>query len=104
MEINIYSNYIVKSTGEFSYISDEDSLGPNDVAFRTDGYAREDKMNGGELINLIIKKLKDYNLSEFNIYPDENKIEFSYFNPMTGEGSNDEYIIELDKENLCEKM
>jgi len=97
MEINIYSNYIVKSTGEFSYISDEDSLGPEDVAYRTDGYAREDKMNGGELIDLIIKKLKDDWISEFRIKKDKKKLVFEYFNPNNGESSTTEIRIEMVK-------
>ena len=93
MEINIYSNYKVTIKSAWCYTSDEDSIPPDDIAYRCDMGESDQEMNGGELIDLIIKKLKDDWISEFRIKKDKNKLVFEYFNPNNGESSTDEIVI-----------
>lgn len=97
MDINIYSDYDVTIKSCYSYISDEDSIPPDDIAFRTDGGIITKRYNGVELMELLHKNLNDMYIQSFII--NDNKITFEYFNPNTGEGGDYDYVINIVKQD-----
>lgn len=97
MRMDIYSKYKVKLYSECGYISEEDSE-PGDIVFKKDKYEKEHILCGGELLEIIGKKLIDNETNEVKI--EDNKIIIiETFNPNTGEGGTTRMEIERIEES-----
>ena len=84
MNINIYQKYKVKKTLGVAFIDVENST-LNDISFKDEEKKAEEILDGGKLIDYIVKLLADRDISEFKIK--ENIIEIEHFNPLNGEGA-----------------
>ena len=84
MMIDIYSYYNVEIYICYSYISNEDST-PNEKVFSINSNREKEKLNGRELIEIIVEHLSDKDISELYVEPDYVKIE--KFDPISGETS-----------------
>ena len=90
MNINIYEDYKIKVTGDYSHLSEENET-INDNIFIHDNINKEIVLNGGELLDIIGARLLDHHISEFVIVG--NEIHFEAFNPNNGENSSICYEI-----------
>ena len=93
MNINIYQKYKVKKLLSIDFIDEENST-PNNISFKAEEKKVEEILDGGKLIDYIVKLLSDRDISEFKIK--ENIIEIEHFNPLNGEGASTYIEIEED--------
>ena len=91
ININIYSDYILKCEGKYSYINEYGDFSEGKI-----DYERE--LSGSKLIDLIIDSLHDIGFGSVSFKT--NKIEFDEFDPLSGETSTYCFII---KENNSHK-
>lgn len=103
--INIYSKYkVIRQINSCyaSYDSDADDW------LKKDQYVDEDVLDGGEIIDILVRvlKLKDNDFSEFIINTQvENKlrIDINFFDPSSGESTEYTYFIEEIKDEVGEE-
>lgn len=92
-EIDIYSDYeVVEQINSCyeSYDSDADDW------FRHDHYVNDYTINGGKLIDMLVKGLKNVDFSDLHIntkIKDNLKIEINTFDPLSGESTEYTYFI-----------
>ena len=94
MNINIYEDYKIKVSGEYTRLSEENETIYDNI-FIHDNINEEVILNGGELLDIIGARLLDNCMSEFVIV--ENEIHFETFNPNNGEASSICYEIKESK-------
>ena len=63
----------------------------NEYVFEHEKYTHSTTVDGKELMNMLMKNMKDDDLME--ITTKDNKIHFGYFNEMSGETFDIDYII-----------
>lgn len=96
MNINIYEDYKIKVSGDYTRLSEENETIYDNI-FVKDKIDKEIILNGGELLDIIGARLLDHCISEFVIVG--NEIHFETFNPNNGEGSSICYEIKESKGN-----
>lgn len=91
MNINIYQDYKVTISGEYSYLSEENETKYDNI-FVKDMNIQTLIINGGKLMSMIIEKLQNNYISEFVIVG--NDLHFEIFNYNNGESSSICFHIE----------
>ena len=94
MNINIYEDYKIKVTGDYTYLSEENETIYDNI-FVKDKIDKEIILNGGKLLNLIANKLNEDYISEFVVVG--NEIHFELFNYNNGESASICYKIKESK-------
>ena len=94
MNINIYEDYKIKVTGDYTHLSEENETIYDNI-FIHDNINEEVILTGSELLDMIGARLLDNCISEFVIVG--NEIHFETFNPNNGEHSSICYEIKESK-------
>ena len=84
MNINIYGKYKVYYRNKYDYVDDYD-YDLQQYSYKTDTVIWRKILEGGKLLDLIGRKLKDNYILEFHVC--DTEIHISTFNPCDGTGS-----------------
>ena len=90
MNISVFANYKIKCKGKYSYNTPSYDCA-ND--WHTERVRWQKTISGGELMEFIASKLKEYHLIEVDFR--DNYIALEYFNENNGECSTYYYYLEM---------